>query len=149
MSIVQPCQKKVMKLTRKKHLLCSVLPCAAQPLFAAYKSAIEAMSGTANKRKDWGLDTDGEWDLEEENKTGAPLHWSKKLADEKHERARRDMKPVMVQRKRMGRGQTGPPAEIWETNLPQRSKKPPSEWNKWEVSCHSWELGWMLFACFL
>ncbi|XP_060103326.1 sel1-repeat-containing protein YbeT-like [Heteronotia binoei] len=43
------------------------------------------------------------------------------------------MKSVMVQRKRMGRSQTGLPAEISETNLSQRVKKPPSEWSRWEL----------------
>ncbi|XP_077158185.1 uncharacterized protein LOC143819910 [Paroedura picta] len=43
------------------------------------------------------------------------------------------MKSIMVQRKRMGKSQTGPPPEIWETNLSQRGKKPSSEWSKWEL----------------
>lgn len=69
----------------------------------------------------------------------AVLHWSQKLANNKHARARRSMKSVTVQRKQTAKSQAGP-GGINEVHLPQRVKKPsPSTWSKWEVSDHCWD----------
>ncbi|KAL7982082.1 hypothetical protein Chor_001139 [Crotalus horridus] len=64
----------------------------------------------------------------------AVLHWSKKLANNKHARARRSMKSVTVQRKQTTGSQAGPRG-INEVNLPHRVKEPsPSTWSKWELT---------------
>ncbi|ETE69486.1 hypothetical protein L345_04699, partial [Ophiophagus hannah] len=63
----------------------------------------------------------------------AMLHWNKKLANNKHARAGRNMKSVTVQRKQTTGSQAGARGSN-EVNLPQRVKKPsPSKWSKWEL----------------
>uniref|UniRef100_A0A803U0K4 Uncharacterized protein n=1 Tax=Anolis carolinensis TaxID=28377 RepID=A0A803U0K4_ANOCA len=62
----------------------------------------------------------------------ALLHWSKKLANKKHARSRRNMKSLLVQRKQTERSLTDA-EDVLKTTLPQRAKKPSSsDWSKWE-----------------